>query len=253
MLAGCGKSLRSLLPLSYLPLVRGRGLRKAAGSFAAGSRQGFHAEGSSRKRNNYCRKLFFGTLLSTIADVPNRMNSTRDKVRMSALTVGLAVIVGVWMFVAAFAPEIIEDLGGYSPWVLGPASTAAWALFSGVAYAVLRRSYSQNAATDPLGNYRCPKLAATANAPDVSLCAGREEKRRLGAATAGFALTIASWVTLLSFMPEAWSDSLNEAPAWFYSLVSIGLWAALSTVMYLAFRASEERPTPLRNKESGIK
>ncbi len=29
-LAGCPKSLRSLLPYSYLPLVSGRGLRKEA-------------------------------------------------------------------------------------------------------------------------------------------------------------------------------------------------------------------------------
>src|SRR5208282_4645260 len=53
-LAGCGKSLRSLLPLSYLPQDRGRRLRKAA-SFHAGC----------YCVDEQCRpwKPFFGTLL----------------------------------------------------------------------------------------------------------------------------------------------------------------------------------------------
>ncbi len=172
------------------------------------------------------------------------MTTTRDKMRISALTAGLAVMLGVWMFVVAFAPAIIENLGGYSPWVLGPVSTAVWALFSGVAYAVLRRSHSQKAATDLLGNYRCPKLAATARAPYGSLCAGREEKRRLEAATAGFALTISTWVAALSFLPEACLDLLNAAPVWFYCVLSVGLWVASSTVMYMALSQSDRSPHP---------
>lgn len=174
------------------------------------------------------------------------MTSTRDSARISSLTAGLAVTVSVWAFVAAFVPTILENLGDYSPWILGPVSTGVWALFSTVAYAILCRSHRQSTGTDPLANYRCPEIAAMARAADASLCASREEKRRLGAATAGFALTIGSWVTGLAFMPEAWRDSLDEAPAWFYCLVSIALWAALSTVLYRAFRASGQRLTRLR-------
>jgi predicted membrane channel-forming protein YqfA (hemolysin III family) len=178
------------------------------------------------------------------------MISTRESVRVSSLTVGLAATIGLWTFAAAFAPEILEKFSDYSPWFYGPVWTAAWALFSGVAYTVLRRSHSQNAEGDSLANYRCPEMTATF-APGVSVCASREEKRRLEAATAGFALTISSWVAVLSFTPEAWLDSLNAAPAWFHCLVSVGLWATFSAVIYVALAASERRPPRLRSTESG--
>jgi len=57
--AGCGNSLRSLLPLSYLPLVRGRRLRKEA-IFHAGCwffNRGFLA------LKPFCRTLLEGIFL----------------------------------------------------------------------------------------------------------------------------------------------------------------------------------------------
>ncbi len=170
--------------------------------------------------------------------------------RISSLTVGLAATVGAWTFTAAFLPATVEKLTGYSPWVYGPVSTVVWALFSGVAYAILCRSHGQSAARDSLANYRCPEIAAAASAPGASVCASREEKRRLGAATAGFALTISTWVAALSFMPEDWLDTLTAAPVWFYCLVSVGLWATFSAVMYLAFVASERRPPRVKSPGS---
>ncbi len=183
-------------------------------------------------------------VVSTIAGVSSRMTSPRDRVRISSLTVGLAATVGAWTFVAAFAPATLEALGGYSPWIYGPASTAVWALFSGATYALLCRNRDQNAGSDALANYRCPELGIAAPAAGTSVCASREEKTRLGAATAGFALTISTWVAALSFMPEDLLDSLSAAPVWFYCLVSIGLWAAFSTLMYMALSHSDRPPLP---------
>jgi len=171
------------------------------------------------------------------------MTSAQDKARVSALTAGLAAVVGIWIFVAAFAPTTIEALGGFSPWFYGPALTAAWALFSGIAYLLLRRTHH---AADELVNYRCRELEITPYSASTSVCGSRAEKRRLAAVTAGFALTISVWVTALSFLPEDWFNALNAAPVWFYCLVSVGLWGILSAAMRVALAASDHRPHPSR-------
>lgn len=172
---------------------------------------------------------------------PSRVTSARDRERICALTIGLAATVISWTFAAAFAPEKLESLTQYSPWLYGPASTAAWAFFSAVAYLLVRRDRRRNAPQNAHEDYRCRELGVAAPANGCSICANQREKNRLGAVTAGFALTISTWVAFLSFMPEAWLDRLGEAPAWVYCIASIILWASLSEVMYLIFRASGEK------------
>jgi hypothetical protein len=176
------------------------------------------------------------------------MTSARDDIRVASLTAGLAATVGAWIFIAAFAPSAVDALGGYSPWIYGPASTAVWALFSGAAYLALRRNRGQGAASDVAASYRCREFTGALRMPADSVCASREEKLRLAAVTAGFALTISSWVAVLSFIPASLLDSLEAAPAWLYCLVSVGLWATLSTLMHAALRESY-RPTHQSNHD----
>jgi hypothetical protein len=171
------------------------------------------------------------------------VTSARDRVRVSSLTAGLAVTLGAWTFLEAFSPSTVEALGEYSPWLYGPVSTLAWAFFSGIAYAVLRRSHGRDI-TDAVSTYRCPDLAIRAGVPGISICASLEEKRRLEAVTAGFALTIGAWITTLSFMPQDLFDSLTAAPAWVYCLISVALWMTFSAAMHLVFGASDRRSYP---------
>jgi hypothetical protein len=169
------------------------------------------------------------------------MTSARESQRISAIMAGLAATVGLWTFAAAYAPAMLENIGGYSPWLYGPASTAAWALFSAIAYLLIRRSrfkYGPGSSA----SYRCPELGIAAPTAGLSVCANRDEKNRLSAVTAGFALTLTGWVAALSFMPEGWFDFLTDAPVWFYCVVLIGSWTVLSVGLYLALRASARRP-----------
>jgi uncharacterized protein (DUF983 family) len=172
--------------------------------------------------------------------VPSHLTSTRDRDRTSALAAGLAVTVISWTFAAAFAPEELESLAHYSPWLYGPAATTAWALFSAIAYLLISRDRRRRAPLNPHEGYRCRELATAAKANGCSACANQEEKNRLGAVTAGFALTISGWVAALSFMPDGWLDWLGDAPAWIYCIASVVIWAILSEAMYLIFRASRE-------------
>ena len=103
----------------------------------------------------------------------------------------------------------LEALGGFSPWFDGPVLTAAWALFSGLAYLLLRRGEIARHAPDEIANYRCRMAETTPYSASASVCASREEKRRLAAATAGFALTISVWVATLSFLPEGWFNAFR--------------------------------------------
>ena len=170
----------------------------------------------------------------------SHLTSARDRDRTSALAVGLAVIVISWTFAAAFVPEKLESLAHYSPWLYGPAAITAWALFSAIAYLLISRDRWRRSPLNTHEGYRCRELVMAARPNGCSVCANQEEKNRLGAVTAGFALTISGWVAALSFMPEGWLDWLSEAPAWIYCIASVVLWAILSEAMYLIFRASRE-------------
>ena len=173
--------------------------------------------------------------------VPSQRTSARDRERISALATGLAATIISWTFAAAFAPEELESLAHYSPWFYGPLATAAWALFSAIAYLLISRDRRRRAPQNAHEGYRCRELAMAAPANGCSVCANQAEKNRLGAVTAGFALTISGWVAALSFMPGAWLDWLSDAPAWIYCIASVVLWASLSEAMYIILRASHEK------------
>jgi hypothetical protein len=166
---------------------------------------------------------------------------TRERERIAALTAGLAATIIIWIFAAGYAPATLEGLGEYSPWLYGPLSTAAWAAFSAIAYLLIRRSGTQSSLQNPDTSYRCLDLRVATLAGGVSICANRDEKNHLAAVTAGFALTITIWVAALSTMPADWLDSLSVTPAWWYCAGTVGLWAALSAIMYAVFSAGDRR------------
>jgi uncharacterized protein (DUF983 family) len=172
---------------------------------------------------------------------PGRITSEREHDRISALAAGLAATVIGWIFVAAFMPGELESLSGYSPWLYGPVAMAVWVLFSTIAYLLISRDRRKRPSLDQHEDYHCREFAPAKSDDHCTVCANQEEKIRLGAVTAGFALTISGWVAALSFMPAVWFDRLGEAQPWVYCIVSIILWAALSKGMYLVFRASRER------------
>ncbi len=168
------------------------------------------------------------------------MTPARDKERISALTAGLAATIVVWTFAAGYAPKALETLGEYSPWLYGPVSTGAWAVFSAIAYLLIRRG-RQSPSPHLDATYRCHDLGVPAPLVSTSVCANRKEKNHLAAVTAGFALTITGWVAALSLMPDDWIDSLSAAPPWSYCVGSVAYWAASSTAMYLLFSAADHR------------
>jgi hypothetical protein len=164
----------------------------------------------------------------------------RDRERISALTAGLAVTVIFWIFAAGFALKTLETLGEYSPWLYGPVSTAMWAVFSAIAYILIRRR-KQKPSPQFEETYRCHDLAIATPTAGSSVCANRKEKNHLAAVTAGFALTITAWVGALSVMPNDWIDSLSTAPPWSYCVGSVAFWAASSSLMYSIFSAADRR------------
>ena len=165
----------------------------------------------------------------------------RDRDRTSALVAGLAATIAAWTFAAAFAPEELESLSRYSPWFYGPAATAAWALFSAIAYLFMSRGLDRRTMLNSHKSYRRLELAMAPKSNGHSVCANQNEKNRLCAVTAGLALTITAWVGALSFMPEHWIDWLGNSSVWICCVASLVLWSTLSAAMFLVFRGSSEK------------
>ena len=162
----------------------------------------------------------------------------RERDRSSALVAGLAATIAVWTFAAGFAPDQLDSLSRYSPWLYGPAATGAWAVFSALAYVLISRERDPKASLDAKEGYQCLKQVILSEPNGCWVCANQAEKTRLAAVTAGFALTITAWVAVLSFVPYAWMDWLGKAPPWAYCIVTVVLWWTLSATMYPLFRAS---------------
>src|SRR5690242_5395284 len=114
---------------------------------------------------------------------PSHLSSARDRDRTSALAAGLAATIIIWIFAAAFAPEKLESLSGYSPWLYGPAATAAWALFSAIAYFLILHDRQRRAPLNSNEAYRCREFAVAPMGSGCSVCTSQEEKDRLGAVT----------------------------------------------------------------------
>jgi ABC-type transport system involved in cytochrome c biogenesis permease subunit len=170
---------------------------------------------------------------------------TRDRERISALTAGLGAAIITWTFVAAYAPASLEAMGNYSPWLYGPAVVAQWAIFTAIASLILRRKSRGEAPSNSDETYRSASLHVTCALHGASVCANRAEKDRLAAVTAGFGLTITTWVAALSFMPGEWLDALSAAPPWLYCLASIVLWAGFTGTSHAVFRGFSKRGTDL--------
>src|SRR5271169_3401158 len=96
-----------------------------------------------------------------------------EKQRISALTAGLAATITIWTFAAGYAPATLEKLGEYSPWLYGPVSTVAWAVFSAIAYLLIHRNGQRSSSRHSDETYRCHDLGVPTPAIGTSVCASR--------------------------------------------------------------------------------
>ena len=168
------------------------------------------------------------------------MKRAIEKERVAALSVGLAIVALVWIAAQAFASGWIASLGTLSIWFYGPISAAAWGLLSLVSYTLIVRAQRRNPALCPEHEEatREARLATCADLAKVPKCVeevNAVEKDKLAALMAGFAVTIAVWLALFSFVPMEWLESIGISP-WLYSLASIAVWASSAQLMYWGFR-----------------
>ena len=77
------------------------------------------------------------------------MKRAKDKERVAALSMGLAIVVLVWVAAQAFASDRIAALGTLSIWFYGPISAAAWGLLSLISYTLIVRAQRRNPALCP--------------------------------------------------------------------------------------------------------
>jgi hypothetical protein len=164
------------------------------------------------------------------------MKRGKEKERVAALSAGFAILVLFWLAAGAFASDWLAALGTLSVWLYGPISAAAWGLLSLVAYALIVRAQRRNPALCPeheeaTREARLAKCADLAKVPKCVEQVNAVEKDKLAALMAGFAITIALWIALFSFVPMAWLESIGIAP-WLYCLASIAVWVSSAQAMY---------------------
>jgi hypothetical protein len=167
------------------------------------------------------------------------MKTTHEKERVGALSAGLAVVILIWIAGEAFASEWIGSLGGLSIWLYGPITAAAWGLFSTISYVLILRAQRRNPLLCPEHEEaaRAARGAATGELAKVPKCIEEVdalEKDKLAALMAGFAITIAAWLAVLSFGPFQWLASISP---WIYWVTSIALWSGSAELMYWGFRS----------------
>ncbi|MBV8134946.1 MAG: hypothetical protein JO121_04780 [Deltaproteobacteria bacterium] len=168
------------------------------------------------------------------------MKRAKEKERVAALSAGLAIVVLVWLAGGAFASEWFVSLGPLSIWFYGPIFAAAWGVLSLVSYTIIVRAQRRNPALCPeheeaTREARLARCAALAKVPKCVEQVNVVEKDKLAALMAGFAITIALWLALFSFVPMNWLESISVSP-WLYSLASIAVWASSAHLMYWGFR-----------------
>jgi hypothetical protein len=169
------------------------------------------------------------------------MKRAREKERVAALSIGLAMVVLVWIAAQAFASDWIASLGSLSVWFYGPISVVAWGVISLISYMLIVRAQRRNPALCPEHEEatREARLAACADLTKIPKCVEEEnavEKDKLAALTAGFAITITSWLAVLSFLPTDRLVSANSISPWLYCLASIAVWVGSAALMYWGFR-----------------
>ena len=169
------------------------------------------------------------------------MKRTHEKERIAAVSSGLAIVVLFWMAAGSFAPAWVESLGSLSIWFYGPITLAVWGLLGLGSYVLIIRAQRGNPALCPEHEEAicAARGAATGELRKVPKCVEEvdaREKDRLAAVMGGFAITIATWLALLSFAPLKWLDSVANAAPWIYSLASMAVWFGSGQLMYRRFR-----------------
>ena len=177
------------------------------------------------------------------------MKRTYEKERVAALSAGLAIIVLAWIAVQAFASDWIYSIGVLSVWLYGPISAAAWALISAISYVLIIRAQRRNPALCPeheevtreLRRKTCPLTTI----PRCIELVDQLERDKLGALMGGFAITIATWLALLSFAPHDWLDGIVSTSPWIYSLASMVVWWGSAELMYWGFRHGRQQDSKI--------
>ena len=178
------------------------------------------------------------------------MKRAQEKERVAALSAGLAIVVLVWIAAQAFASDRIASLGTLSIWFYGPISAAAWAVLSLISYALIVRAQRRNPGLCPEHEEatREARLASCADLAKIPRCVEEVdtlEKDKLAALTAGFAITIAAWLAIFSFIPTEWLESAISVSPWLYCLASVAVWASSAVLTYWGFRRKRLRYSSL--------
>src|SRR5215472_7792991 len=165
------------------------------------------------------------------------MKRTHEKERVAALSAGLGIVVLIWMGTKAFASDWIESLGRLSIWLYGPITALAWGCLSLTAYLLITRAERRNPALCPEHEEatREARGKATGEVRKVPKCVEEVdalEKDRLAGLMGGFAITIAAWLTVLSFAPINWLDAIASIMPWIYWLASMMVWLSSAELMY---------------------
>ena len=173
------------------------------------------------------------------------MKRTQEKERVAALSAGLAIVVLVWLGAEAFASSWIESLGAVSIWLYGPITAAVWGLLSLGAYLLIMGAERRNPALCPEHEEatREARGKATGELRKVPKCIEEVdalEKDKLAGLMGGFAVTIAAWLTVLSFAPVQWLDAIASITPWIYCLASMAVWFGSAELMYWGFRRGRQ-------------
>jgi hypothetical protein len=164
-----------------------------------------------------------------------------DGKNLTALLIGFAIVTIGWFVLEAFAPAVMDWLGDSSPWVYGPATVVVWGIVSLIARMTIRR----NPTTDNVLPRAVPGGTWSANekhAFELRTEAARQlECDKISALSAGFALTVLTWLIVLSYAPSAWIEEIGAQPPWEYSIVSIVYWAVTAEISYLLLRRGRRR------------
>jgi hypothetical protein len=177
------------------------------------------------------------------------MKRTYEKERVAALSAGLAIIVLAWTGAQAFASNWIDSLGLLSVWLYGPISAAAWGLISVISYVLIVRAQRRNPALCPeheeVTRELRRKTCELTKVPQCIELVSQLERDKLGALMGGFAITIATWLALLSFAPRDWQDDIVSISPWIYSLASMLVWWGSAELMYWGFRHSRHQDSSI--------
>jgi hypothetical protein len=155
------------------------------------------------------------------------MKRTYEKERVAALSAGLAIIVLAWTGAQAFASNWIDSLGVPSVWLYGPIRAQ-------------RRNPALCPEQEEVTRELRRKTCELTKLPKCIEYVDELERDKLGALMAGFAVTIAAWLALLSFAPPGLLDSIVSTSPWIYSLATMLVWWGSAEFTYWIFRRGRQ-------------